>query len=95
MCVVETNVWNASITHRRDAAQAIEALAAYSVQRGHDAASFGDSADRRSLILAPHDGRTRSAEAGRLSFSTGFVRPWLKLIRGAKTSFAISPPVAG
>jgi hypothetical protein len=47
MCVVETNVWNASITHRRDAAQAIEALAAYSVQRGHDAASFGDSADRR------------------------------------------------
>ena|SRR5215472_7811887 len=70
--------------------------AAYSVQRGHDAVSFCEPGNSCSFILAPHDGHARSAGVRRLSFSTttGFVRPWLKLTRGSKTSFAIPPPPA-
>ncbi len=70
----------------------------YLAQRGHDAVSFEDPADRPSSILPPHDGHTKPAEtvALRLTFSTttGLVRAWLKLMRGSKPSFAISPPEA-
>jgi hypothetical protein len=56
--------------------------------------SFGDPADRASFILAPQDGQSRAVGAAirRLTFSTttGFVRPWLKLMRGSNLSFPIS-----
>ena len=64
------------------------------MQFGHDAVSFGDPADRASFILAPQDGQSRAVGAAirRLTFSTttGFVRPWLKLMRGSNLSFPIS-----
>ena len=64
------------------------------MQFGHDAVSFGDPVDRASVILAPQDGQSRAVGAAirRLIFSTtsGFVRPWLKLMRGSNLSFPIS-----
>src|SRR5262249_30030784 len=66
----------------------------YLVQFGHDAVSFSDPPDRASCILAPQDGQRRAVGAAirRFTFSTttGFVRPWLKLMRGSNLSFPIS-----
>jgi hypothetical protein len=66
---------------------------AYCAQFGHNAVScFGDP-DRAIFILAPQDGQSRTVGRAirRLTFSTttGFVRAWLKLIRGSKLCFAI------
>lgn len=59
---------------------------AYLVQFEHTAVTFGNPADRASFILAPEVGQSRAAAKRRLTFSTttGFVRAWLKLMRGSK-----------
>src|SRR5215467_6777479 len=59
----------------------------YCAQFGHDAVSFDDPLGCTSLILAPQDGQSRAVGVAmrRLTLSTtsGFVRAWLKLIRGS------------
>jgi hypothetical protein len=71
--------------------------AAYLVQLGHDVVSFGDPIGCTSFILAPHAGQSRigGAAARALTFSTttGFVRAWLKLLRGSMLCFPNSSPI--
>jgi hypothetical protein len=69
---------------------------AYSAQFGHDAASFDDPLDCTNRIFAPQDGQSSTVGVAMrcltLSTTSGFVRAWLKLIRGSMLRFlGLSP----
>jgi hypothetical protein len=66
------------------------------VQLGHDAVSFGHPTGCTSFVLARHAGQSRivGGAMGALTFlmTSGFVRAWLKLVRGSMLCFPNGSP---